>query len=91
MGNAHARGRCGSAGQCGVGRCGSAAVWGGVGVRGGEGAYRRLGVAPVARGGGARACAAPEAWGDCAQLGGGSAQLWGMGVVQNGSFEDGGR
>jgi hypothetical protein len=75
-GGTHVRGQYGGAGQCGAGRYGSG---GGMGVREGGGAHRRLGVVPVAQDGGAWAYAAPEAWGGSAQLGGGSAQLWGDG------------
>ena len=67
------------------------AVWGGAGVRGGGGAQRRLGAAPVAWGAVREHARLRRLRGGGARLGGSSARLWGTGVVRNGDFEDGGQ
>ena len=80
-GGAHARGGCG--GVCGAvrdgaGRCGAVR-----GSGGGGGAHRRLGAALVAWGAVCGRARLRRLRGGGARLGGGSARLWGMWVVQN--------
>jgi hypothetical protein len=66
-------------------------VRGVAGVRGGGGAHRRLGAAPVARGAVRGRARLRRLRGGGARLRGDRARLWGTEVVRNGGFEDGGR